>query len=600
MPSPSSSPVAAAVSASTARPPAAASACSQDGLTFSSLLSSAAGSQPQTSSVADSATPEIGDSAAETDLGDANVDGGAPPPVLPDAAVSAMLAQVIASGAAPAVVSAIMPPTQPSVQATSSDAPIGIRAGAPIPAGELDSTGEPGRDVSAIPEAPIAGSSLQSEARVAGSSLQSVTPDASSSLKAETAGVAAARAPKPNGPDIAPALETTGKPAPRNHDTAAPVVSDIPPAPMEAAGNRLVDDASSKPAVRGHEPVPPGSREPRRAAAPEPDPESPTISSSASAPPGGLPAEPGTPVRVRADMEPNLRRADAVVGEPFDIRHTDYTVVTSSTTTPQARFPEAPMTGASAILTGSSPAANFSAAVSQDNQQPVDRNVAMERSTMMSLGGVSAGSSNSKTDAGSSAGNGGGSREDERRSPDRSAAHSPDHEAAVAVITPSPVVTKLAPTAATPHLDTGQRAEVAEQVAQHIDTMRLASGRHEVTVHLRPDHLGDLRVTIVADRQEVTARIVADTAAARDAVTEGHERLRSALEQKGYSLQGLDVSLGGSSHQRFAQDAHMTPAPTTSRPASSNSTRDPSSDQPPSAAPLRPAGRGSGRLDYQA
>jgi hypothetical protein len=69
----------------------------------------------------------------------------------------------------------------------------------------------------------------------------------------------------------------------------------------------------------------------------------------------------------------------------------------------------------------------------------------------------------------------------------------------------------------------------------------VTNGRHEVTLRLSPEHLGELRLTIVADRGQIAARFFAETAQARQAMSEGREQLRAALEQKGYTLHSLEI-----------------------------------------------------------
>lgn len=105
----------------------------------------------------------------------------------------------------------------------------------------------------------------------------------------------------------------------------------------------------------------------------------------------------------------------------------------------------------------------------------------------------------------------------------------------------------VARTAETSAVDTAasvrDRARVVEQVSHKLDTMRLLNGRQEITLHLKPEHLGNLQMTITTDRENVTARILAETSTAKQAVEEGKEHLRSTLENKGFQLQGLDVSL---------------------------------------------------------
>ena len=96
------------------------------------------------------------------------------------------------------------------------------------------------------------------------------------------------------------------------------------------------------------------------------------------------------------------------------------------------------------------------------------------------------------------------------------------------------------------------REHLAQQLAKHVDAMRLAStGQSEMSLKVNHEHLGGLHLTITSDGSGVSARIVVETAQAQQAVEGAKDQLRSALEGKGLNLTSLDVSLsqngGGSS-----------------------------------------------------
>lgn len=307
----------------------------------------------------------------------------------------------------------------------------------------------------------------------------------------------------------------------------------------------------------------------------------------------------GAPVQAKPPLDTKVKDARSDV--LLDMRHTDSNALTRSSTTSQAVASASDPFSASAGLQSSSQAAIPVAAITQDNQQTANRNIASERSTTTSLGGVLAGPSETGTDAEANLAEHGGSRNEERRSSERTAGPRPKPEQTSAATRASPAESplKAAPAESVPPLSAHERVRVVDQVAQKLDTMRISNGRQEVTVHLRPDHLGDLRLTIVADRQEVTARIVAETAAARDAVQEGLEQLRSALEHKGYSLQGLDVSLGGAGQQRmplFQQEPARVPG----SPANMRAQQEVQSATSADLGARTMAALSAGRIDYQA
>src|SRR5262249_16064793 len=77
-----------------------------------------------------------------------------------------------------------------------------------------------------------------------------------------------------------------------------------------------------------------------------------------------------------------------------------------------------------------------------------------------------------------------------------------------------------------------------------IQTINSLNGRHEVSMRLHPDQLGEVRLTLTlgGGGNQISARFQAETELARQAMSEGREQLRAALEQKGFSLQSLDGS----------------------------------------------------------
>lgn len=90
-----------------------------------------------------------------------------------------------------------------------------------------------------------------------------------------------------------------------------------------------------------------------------------------------------------------------------------------------------------------------------------------------------------------------------------------------------------------------ERAQVIEQVSARIEAMALGRSSHEATVHLRPEHLGELRITVATDRHEVSARIITETPAAGQLLEAGRDQLRQSLEDRGLALGRLDVGLQG-------------------------------------------------------
>jgi flagellar hook-length control protein FliK len=222
----------------------------------------------------------------------------------------------------------------------------------------------------------------------------------------------------------------------------------------------------------------------------------------------------------------------------------------------------------------------------------------MERPTAWSAGDSGAAISNSDRSA---LGEEQGDNARERRSPSDAARDPSSTQAAAAGAISAATAEHAAQSAANGSAPGSlqSRMQVIEQVASRLDAMRLSQGRQEVTLQLHPDHLGELRITIVADRDNLTARVVAQTAQARHAVEEGKDQLRSALEQKGYSLQSLDVSLSQGGAGRFQAAAQQPALPVPSRAVQSPESESVSPDLP-SLVPTGASQTSDGRIDYRA
>lgn len=140
-----------------------------------------------------------------------------------------------------------------------------------------------------------------------------------------------------------------------------------------------------------------------------------------------------------------------------------------------------------------------------------------------------------------------------------------------------------------------ERARVVEQVLHHLETVRLATGRQEMTMQLRPESLGQVHVELRAEAHSVTAIMVVDNTAARDALHSGRDRLAEALAAQGYTLGQMEVSVGnrGDDTRWQAPQTALGPdhAPNTTK---AEGTREPSGTA--SGPPTREAGR----LDYWA
>lgn len=140
-----------------------------------------------------------------------------------------------------------------------------------------------------------------------------------------------------------------------------------------------------------------------------------------------------------------------------------------------------------------------------------------------------------------------------------------------------------------------ERARVVEQVLHHLEAVRLATGRQEMTMQLRPEYLGQVHVELRAEAHAVTAIMVVDNAAARDALHSGRDRLAEALAAQGYTLGQMEVSVGNR-----GDDARWQAPQTAFRPDHVPHTSRAEGTREPGGTASGPPIRETGRLDYWA
>ncbi len=88
-----------------------------------------------------------------------------------------------------------------------------------------------------------------------------------------------------------------------------------------------------------------------------------------------------------------------------------------------------------------------------------------------------------------------------------------------------------------------ERARIVDQVTRHLETMKLANGKGELTLQLQPAHLGSIRVTLSKSAAGVTAHILTQSSQVQQAMQGAQEHLRIALESRGITLDKFQISL---------------------------------------------------------
>jgi flagellar hook-length control protein FliK len=86
------------------------------------------------------------------------------------------------------------------------------------------------------------------------------------------------------------------------------------------------------------------------------------------------------------------------------------------------------------------------------------------------------------------------------------------------------------------------RAGVFDQIVQRA-ALQVRNDQSEIKIDLKPDFLGNVRMQIVAEQQQVSVRILTDTPVVRDMIETGLQQLRSDLQSQGLQVDRIEVSV---------------------------------------------------------
>lgn len=93
------------------------------------------------------------------------------------------------------------------------------------------------------------------------------------------------------------------------------------------------------------------------------------------------------------------------------------------------------------------------------------------------------------------------------------------------------------------------RDAILQTVQRGLASM-LSQGGGKMTVVLRPEHLGEVRVQLEARRGTVNARLTAETEAARRTLESGADQLRTSLESRGVRVESIRIDGPASEGER--------------------------------------------------
>jgi hypothetical protein len=98
------------------------------------------------------------------------------------------------------------------------------------------------------------------------------------------------------------------------------------------------------------------------------------------------------------------------------------------------------------------------------------------------------------------------------------------------------------------------RSGVLDQMVQRA-AVHLKDGHGEISIDLKPEFLGRVRMQIATENQQVTVRIVTDLPAVRDLIESGLTQLKSELQSQGLQVERLEVAVADDHRQRGWQSA---------------------------------------------
>lgn len=94
---------------------------------------------------------------------------------------------------------------------------------------------------------------------------------------------------------------------------------------------------------------------------------------------------------------------------------------------------------------------------------------------------------------------------------------------------------------------------VTSQVMMKVKLMA-GENKQEMEISLKPDNLGKMTLKIIHERGEILAKITTESAQVKSILESNMQLLKDSLEKSGFSVQGLNVSVGNGNGGGQAQD----------------------------------------------
>lgn len=104
------------------------------------------------------------------------------------------------------------------------------------------------------------------------------------------------------------------------------------------------------------------------------------------------------------------------------------------------------------------------------------------------------------------------------------------------------------------------RAGVFDQIVQRA-IVQVKTDQSEIKIDLKPDFLGNVRMQIVSENQQVSVRILTELPAVRDMIETGLQQLRSELQNQGLHVDRLEVVVSDDPRQSPRRQARPDELP---------------------------------------
>lgn len=104
------------------------------------------------------------------------------------------------------------------------------------------------------------------------------------------------------------------------------------------------------------------------------------------------------------------------------------------------------------------------------------------------------------------------------------------------------------------------RAGVFDQIVQRA-VVQVKTGQSEIKIDLKPEFLGNVRMQIVSENQQVSVRILTELPAVRDMIETGLQQLRSELQNQGLHVDRLEVAVSDDPRQSPRRQARPEELP---------------------------------------